>query len=126
MPAGLSGPAELGDDDCAAVIGAGLPVDRSSLRVDDVAAGPERPLSLWRPFCCPDLGAGAMSESGPVDWSLRKDEVVVRALAVLRVSNADWYCTGAGDRAPAGTSPLAEEVAQALAEPRIFHADWRC
>ena len=124
LPETLAGPRGLAKIDVE-LIAAGLPVDRFSLCVDDEA--PERLLFLWRPFCCPDLGTGA-SESGPVDRSLRIDEAVVRALVarlvVLRVSHAGWFCPGSGDRAPADTSSLVEEVG-VQAALRVF-ADWRC
>jgi hypothetical protein len=119
--AGPRGPAEI-DDDSMASLTAGLPVDRFSLCVDDKA--PEWLLFPWRPFCCPDLGTDATSESDPVDRSLRIEEVVVRALVVLRVSHGSWYGPGAGDRAPADTSSLAEEVG-VHAALRVF-ADGRC
>jgi hypothetical protein len=110
----LREPAEIGGD---GLIGAGLPVDRSSLRADGVAAGPERPLSLWRPFCSPDLGTGAASESGPVDRSLCIDEAVVCALAASQAAG-DWA---------AGMSPLAAGVVvRALAVLWVSGADWRC
>lgn len=122
--AGLSGPTEIDEGDTA-LIAAGLPVDRLSLCVDDEApAEPERLLSFWRPFRCPDLGTGATSESGPVDRSLRIDEAVVRTLAALFVSYVAWYCPGTGDWAPVEPSPLVEEVG--VQAGLRGYADWRC
>jgi hypothetical protein len=72
----------------------------------------DRLLSFWRPFPCPDQGAGAASASGPVD------EVLVHALAVLRVFDTDWGCPAAGR---CELVPLAEVVVVGRRSPG---GDW--